>query len=228
MITIQYSYEKDLENYIKSYINHKYPDYGQGKLKIGSLVAAINEVNFDSEEINKEAVIAKELKKFTHINKTYLEIHENALSEAWQLREKEYIERLSKYFNVPNDIEATCYLTTVGMAPYNYKEKYFYTMMTSSLSRQLTTIAHEYMHLVLRNNFDDYLRNRGVDRQSILEINEALTVLLNYEFSDLFIVPDHNNKPSIEDLKSMVINMWQDKKNFDEILDKLIESRNST
>jgi hypothetical protein len=45
------------------------------------------------------------------------------------------------------------------------------------------------------------------------------------EFFDLFVAPDQNIKPSIQDLRQEVIKLWQDKRDFKYILDELIKIR---
>jgi hypothetical protein len=224
-LNFKYDIDKDLSNYDNNFLNHKYPSYGREKLNIGSLVPVINRTDFGKDDFDKLGFIKENLESFYKKNKSYFDDQLKFVESEWQKRGDEYQKRLEKYFNVKIDFDATCYLTTLGIAPYNVDQKYFYSIMTWSPARQITSIAHEYMHLVFRSNFDKYLTEKGMTQQDILEINEALTVLINFEFFDLFIVPDQNNKPTAQDLRVKTMELWEEQKPFKEILEAVIQMR---
>ena len=85
---------------------------------------------------------------------------------------------------------------------------------------------HESMHLVFLDNYERYLIDKGIDKQGILEINEALAVLLNWEFKEFLLFAENNKKPSTMDLQDEVVKLYKEKKTFIQILDRLIKLRN--
>lgn len=224
-IDFKYDIEKDLLNYRNNFLDHRYPDYGRENLNINSIVPEIGKIDFESFEGDKTEYIQATLEDFYNKNESYFIDQLKFISTEWKKREKAYQKRLAEYFGVTIGFDATAYLTTLSIAPYNVGQKLFYVIMPSNTARQMNNIAHEYMHLVFRENFDEFMTQCGMDRQAILEINESLTVLIGLEFFDLFIVPDNNTKPSIQDLKEIVVKLWHEKKAFPEILEALIAAR---
>jgi hypothetical protein len=84
---------------------------------------------------------------------------------------------------------------------------------------------HELMHIIFLENYESILAERGLSKQDILEINEALIELLNLEFSDLLVFKVYNNKPSAKDLAEIVVKEYNQGSDFQEILEKLIQAR---
>jgi hypothetical protein len=225
-ITILYDIEKDLQNYDNNYFHQRYPDYGRKDLDTAPwLWPSIKKRLNDTPEDEKLEIIRGYLEKRFQ-DKLVMKIAIKSLNEYWCTIERNYFDRLRRYMGIKKPIKnMKVFLTTLNICPYNKKENYFYTSFFASIALQTKTMMHESMHLVFLDNFEKYLVENGVNRQGVLEINEALTVLLNWEFKEFLLVPENNNKPSAKDLQEEVVAFYKQKKPFGEILDRLIELR---
>lgn len=221
-----YDLEKDLANYKQRYLKTGYRDYGyDGKLDLGSVIWPTQEREIlQANDEAKEAIVRKCLNEFSKEEKTMIEAQITALQTVWEEKEGRFIQRMEKYFGSPFNIsEYSVYFTSLGISPYNLREKTFMVRLISSLPEQIGTICHELMHLYFMNGFQIYLAQNGLDEDQILNINEALTILLNFEFSDYIVLPEKNKKPSTYPLQDEIVKMYRDGKEFPAILDRLIE-----
>jgi len=226
IIKIQYNLEKDLENYDYNYLSEKFPSYGRDDSDYAPRMwPAVKQKVADSDEVDKLPIIQKYLID-NFEGKQIVDSTIESVSEYWETIETGYFDKLCKFMNVSNDIKSIdVYITTMLKCPYNSYKNYFYISFFSSLAIQVESIMHESMHLVFRQNYDEYVTKHGVDEQGLLEINEALTVLLNFEFKEFLVAPAWNNKPSIKDLKKEMVIMCKAHKPFKEMLDTLIGMR---
>lgn len=220
-----YDLEKDFDNYKNAYLDFKYSKWGGEKPDLGSVIwppQARKILTVPKEE--QEEIVRKCLVEFSKEEKTMIEAQIKALEEVWAEKEGRFIQRMEKYFgsnfNVPSyDV----YMTSLGISPYSYQEQWFMVRLISSLPVQIGTICHELMHLYFMNSFQIYLAQRGLSHDQIMEINEAITILLNFEFSDYIILPEKNEKPTTYPLQNEIVKMYRDNKDFSVILDRLIE-----
>ena len=111
------------------------------------------------------------------------------LEESWRVVEKKYFETLSRIIQKPifkNNFG--CYFTTGLMCPYNEKEHWFMVSMWHSIPFSITTICHEVMHLQFLHYYKKYLVKKGLRKDQIENLKEALTFLLNEkEFDDIIL-----------------------------------------
>lgn len=90
--------------------------------------------------------------------------------------------------------DITAYLTTLGVCPYNTKEPSFMFSLFHPIPSALQTCGHEIMHLYFHKFYwEDAEKKIGYDKTSNLK--EALTVLLNHEFRDLWLYYDKGYGP---------------------------------
>jgi len=228
IVKFSYDIERDLKNYQNSLFDFKYSSYGRERPVVTGFLRPSFVKKLDNLSTTDEKLLfAKEyLENFSVERRDFIDIQIETLEKYWKLIERNYVNKLEKYFGVNIGFaSADCYLTTLTISPYNVKEKFFMTSFSKGLAAQINTIMHEFMHLVFRHNFDDYCVDKGVSQQGLLEINESLTTLLNYEFADFTITPAYNKKPSIEDLQRKVAELWREKRDFRYILDELIRMR---
>ena len=230
IINFKYSIEKDLNNYKNSWFEFKYPKYGRKTENLSvnqfifpSVIRAIEEANNEKDKID---LATRFLEKYYNKHKMVFQVLIDSLGSTWDEIENIYVEKLEKYFGKKNSIKhITCFFTTLTIAPYDLKSRTFMVSYFAGLPHQINTVMHEFMHLYFLSNYKDYLEERGLSNQSVLEINEAITVLLNYEFGDLIPVPAGNNKPTTLDLQEKIVIMWKEEKDFVEILEELIRMR---
>lgn len=228
LIKFSYNLEKDLKNYKNSVFEFKYPKYNKKiptvtNFLLPSFVKKLNE----TKDLEAKTKLTEEyLRNFEKKHSKFIEIQIKSLQEYWEGKESDYIKKIEEFFGVKVDFEkVNCHFTTLAISPYDVKNLSFMTSIFTSLARQTNTVMHEFMHLVFRTNFENYCLEKGLVKQAMLEINESFTVLLNYEFSDLIIIPADDMKESTLDLKSEIVKLWKEKKPFKVILDRLIEMR---
>ncbi|MEK6951931.1 MAG: hypothetical protein AABX29_02845 [Nanoarchaeota archaeon] len=143
------------------------------------------------------------------------------INSMWEIIEKEYFKRIEKVMKKPIYIKKfTGYLTTAGKCPYNLKENWFMINLFSSDLGALMTTGHELMHLQFHhyywNNFE-----KEVGKEKTADLKEALTVLLNLEFKDLWFIEDPGYEKH-KDLRNFVSDEWKKEKDFDLLLKKCI------
>ncbi|MDD5693588.1 MAG: hypothetical protein PHU86_03905 [Patescibacteria group bacterium] len=231
VLSFTYSKEKDLENYKNNFLNSKYPDYGRDEQKlkqsmasflVPSFVKKISDKNISEEQ--RIIDIKAYLEKFESKNRLFIDKNLGSIKAIWEDREKEYLKKLENYFGEKLPFEKIdVYYTTLTICPYNKKDSYFYITLWSNLATQITSICHETMHLYFLHNFADYCHKKGLSTQDILDLNEALTVTLNFIFFEILIVPEQNNKPSTFALQTHIASLCREKKDFKYILESSIE-----
>jgi hypothetical protein len=226
IITFNYTVEKDLQNYENNFLQQNYPDYGiKGFDTAPALWPSIKEQIVVAEEDKKREIVKQHLDDFSK-NSLSVSIEKEGLEKYWATMEAKYFKRLCEYMNIKESVTGiTAYFTTLSISPYSVPNRYFYISIFSSLPRQIKNILHESMHIIFRTEYDGHMTEKGLNKQAILEITEALVVLLNWEFKDFLLMPENNNKPSTLDLQEEVVKLWKNKENFSVILDKLIDMR---
>lgn len=227
-IQVKYDMLMDEANYKYSLIDKSYPTYGRSDVKVLPFFADELRILIDSvDDKNKKMRIVEAYLDKHYKNKYLFNQSAKNLEEAWNLISNGYTSRLLKYFEItkyaPEPV--TCYLTTLKLCPYDRVKRYFYTSCFTHIFDQVYTMMHELMHIIFLDNYEDYLISRGLSKQSILDINESLVELLNLEFSDLLMFKVVNNKPSAEDLMSIVVDSHKKQLKFREILELLIVAR---
>jgi hypothetical protein len=117
-----------------------------------------------------------------------------------------------------------CYYTTFPRGPYYMKKDFAWLLVPSGHStdklRYSSTILHEALHFQFHRYFWAYCKKCGLSFSRIDNIKEALTFLINEEFSDL-VAEDRGykvHKRFRRDLKMI----WRKDKNFERLLDKAI------
>ena len=151
-----------------------------------------------------------------------VEAFRTSVEKSWLGLNKEYFARLDRVTRKPiyaNNF--TAYITTVGRCPYNIKDNSFMLSIKRPLLQCLRTSGHELMHL----QFGYYFWNeiaKQIGNKKTADLSESLTVLLNPEFRDLWLVED-TGYPAHKQLRSFIEKEWNKKKDFDILLDKCVE-----
>lgn len=144
------------------------------------------------------------------------------VNKSWKSIEKEYFKRLENITGkkiISNDV--IVYITTAGRCPYDYKYEWFFVNYFSSFSQVLATCGHELMHFNFHQFFcNDVEKQIGKDKTS--DLKEALTMLLNIEFNDLWFVGDRGYEPHKE-LRKFIAKEWVKEKDFKKLLEKCID-----
>jgi hypothetical protein len=152
---------------------------------------------------------------------TQIGIFTRASQQAWDLIEEEYFKRLKKITGKKLNIKVIyAYPTLASRCPYDLKNKSFMVGFFSNMPMVLATAGHEIMHLHFHEHyFDDVVKEVGETKAH--DIKEALTVLLNVEFKDLWFVDDKGYEAH-QKLREFILKEWEKSKDFDKLLKKCI------
>lgn len=166
----------------------------------------------------------KQLEKYLKeiYNSNSIKIFEKAINQAWKSIEKEYFERVERITEKPLKIKKiTGYITTASRCPYSFKEKWFMIKYFSSIANALQIAGHEILHFHFYKNYWKQIE-KEIGRDKTEDLKEALTVLLNLEFNDLWFVID-KGYDSHQKLRKFITKQWKKEKNFGVLLDKCIK-----
>ncbi len=163
------------------------------------------------------------------LNKTMSEVHNSTLindisktaQKSWNQINDEYFRRLKKIMKKPICSEKfTGYLTISGRCPYNPEKDYFMFGMFRGIPSILHTAGHEIMHIQFHKTYWEKVE-KELGYNKTHDLKEALTILLNLEFKDLWFSEDYGY-PNHKKLRAFIEKEWEKKKDFGVLLDKCI------
>ncbi|MCX6749228.1 MAG: hypothetical protein NTW17_00585 [Candidatus Pacearchaeota archaeon] len=175
-------------------------------------------------------------KKFEEVNdklgRYQQRIHSNILipsivrsfNESWKEINDLFFERLEKLMKKSFQGEkVTGYLTIISRCPYNYnvRDPSFYVPLFGGIPIAMRTTGHEIMHIHFHNTYWKEIKEK-IGEKKTSDLKEALTVLLNLEFKDLWIIPD-NGYPQHQELRKFIEKTWKEVNDFDLLLKRCIE-----
>lgn len=142
------------------------------------------------------------------------------VEKAWSKIEKEYFHRMDRIMKHKYQKDSTAYLTTSRYSPYDEKEGWFMFGFFYPICNALKTCGHELMHFYFH---DFYWSNveKEIGKDKTWHLKEALTVLLNLEFRDLWFAHD-DGKKAHEELRNFIAEEWKKEKDFDKLLEKCV------
>ncbi len=150
-----------------------------------------------------------------------IQIEINSLEEYWREIEQEFFKRMDNLMNKDFDEDIIAYLTTLGICPYDSDEPSFMFSLFYSLPHQLQTCGHEIMHLYFHKFYWDEVESQ-IGKEKTGDLKEALSVLLNTEFRDLWFAEDYGYEPH-KKLRDFILEEWKKEKDFKKLLGKCIE-----
>jgi hypothetical protein len=165
----------------------------------------------------------KELAKIlSPIHNSYIiELDVKSVEEAWMKIEEEFFRRMDKIMKHEYTKNINAYLTTAKGCPYDEDEPSFMFSLRSSLPDKLMISGHEIMHLYFHKFYWDKIEKR-IGKEKTDDLKEALTVLLNIEFKDLWFSEDKGYEPHKE-LREFIVKSWGEEKDFDKLIKKCIK-----
>jgi len=151
-----------------------------------------------------------------------IEAFRTSVEKSWMGLNQEYFSRLEKVTrrSIYTD-NFTAYITTVGRCPYNVKDNSFMLSIKRPLLQCLRTSGHELMHLQFSHYFWDEVEAQ-IGNVKTADLNESLTILLNPEFGDLWLVGDRGY-PAHQELRKFISMEWKKNPDFDVLLEKCVE-----
>jgi len=154
-------------------------------------------------------------------NSGMIEIFVKAMQEAWNKINEEFFKRLERITKRKFKFEkVSAYITTVMRCPYDFEEPYFMFSFFRDLASAINTCGHELLHIQFHNTYWPKIEKQ-IGKEKTGDLKEALTVLLNLEFRDLWFVDDRGYEPHKE-LRQFIEKQWTKKKDFDVLMKKCV------
>ncbi len=225
--TFTYNLDRDLNNYRQSVLNwqrtdHDTQDVQEQVYKQLPIELQNNLENTLSDE-EKLQVVRTFLEAQKGIHGDLYQLSTATLETAWELRQKQIIERLETLFEEPFGFEKIAVnFTTLPIRPYNFEKRYLMVGFQQSLFSQLKTIVHELFHFMLHAHYDKYLEDKIDNFEHYETIKEALTVFINSDFLDLVMVAD-KGYPKEQQLRQQLLQLDREEYDFEGVLDFLVE-----
>lgn len=113
--------------------------------------------------------------------------------------------------------------TSAGLRPYDTKNNWFMVSATEDFSRQLTGICHELLHLQVSHYYGVYCLKNGLNEKQFLDLNEALTFLLNESKFKKYSLMKDGGYPKHKNLRKNLAKFWGENKDFKKLIDNAIE-----
>lgn len=226
-ITFSYSITKDTDNWIRRFYDQKNTSFAPAKDIIKKYPPALV-VKMQSAKNRKEAskvvrgYLQNDLKNGKKMPLIKQEL--KAARGAWKLRENDFFAVLQNLLERPLYTEKfNAYLTTFFRCPYSENENWFMVNFWSSLPEQMTTVAHEILHLQFLNQYRLLLETNGLNENQIQNLKEALTFILNEkEFFSILLKPDSGYEEHAI-LRKNLKNLWNETRAFHLFLPEAIK-----
>jgi len=216
-VTFKFDKEKDLQNNFFAINFNSKLEEGRNFNNIPHLEKACKGKSFEE--------CREEIEKFHQkiYNSFLIEEITNSFQNAWNKINDEFFKRLEKVTGNKFPFEeVNAYITTQSLCPYNHKKGNFMISIWSSVPSGLRISAHELMHLDFHNNDWENVEDK-IGKEKTEGLKEALTILLNLEFRDLWFVKDKGK--SLEEqqkLREFIKKEWLKEKNYKSLLEKCV------
>jgi hypothetical protein len=215
---VKYSQEKDINNYIHSVWHFSYQKYGREGMEEKLL-------KYFPEEFKAQIRKAKTKEEATQIIKNYLDNLPQSFKDQTPVlavgiekvlndHKLEIVDLLeSVYQNKFPFNTITVFLTTLGICPYDYEEKWFMSRRSNSIEGHLNTTKHELNHFMFYFYYLEKLIKDGLSNEKIEILKEAFAIFTN---------PEGNNKPDVKELEVFI--QSQQDRTINQIIELCLES----
>lgn len=221
-VKISYSVEADAKNWLRIW-NKQKSTFGISQKYVIDFIPKELRVSLGKKTEEQKLVSITAYLKEQKTLISYLKNEADALQLFWNKYEAAYIKVLEKttekkIFGTSISVQ----LTSASLCPYDEKHNWFMVSGYGSLGAQITTIAHETMHLQFIHWYKTVCFAEGLSPQQFEDLKESLTVLLNAdEFSKIIVCPDRGYERHIKFRKKIEI-VWKKKLSFEQFLKKVI------
>ena len=163
----------------------------------------------------------KQLVKPLHDSKL-LSFTADMVQKAWNNIESEYFNRLEKITGKSLGIpKITAYLTTVQRCPYSVENNWYMFNAFGNIFSNLLVSGHELMHFHFHKYYYKNVQKK-IGKDKTEELKEALSVMLNLEFRDLWVIPD-TGYPNHKELRTFIEPQWTKNKDFDKLVNSCVD-----
>lgn len=200
MFKVIYSQDKDIMNYLNSVWNFSYRKYGRRNMSNRLLKFFPDDfrIGIKKSKTKDEAIIVikKYLESLPKKFSNQMPIISAGLEKIINKKKKDIINLLESVYESPFPFKkVTIYLTTVGIFPYNFKERWIMSHYANSIDGHIKTIKHELNHFMFYYYYQEELKKQGISIKGIEELKEALAIFTN---------PEGNKKPSVKKIENFI------------------------
>jgi DNA-binding Lrp family transcriptional regulator len=128
------------------------------------------------------------------------------IKQKWDLIQEEAIDRLDKLFEGKLLFDITAYLSLNERCSYNYKEKYFFIYAYAKNTNLI--ILHELLHFYTLTFIAPIFKENKIPKEKFYDFNEAITFILNTNFSDLLEGDKDLGYEKQKQLRSLLEKQW--------------------
>lgn len=140
--------------------------------------------------------------------------------ENWDKISDPAIERLNKLFEALPVWDVTVYLTLNDRCAYNFQQKYFFVYLDSPSTNSI--IIHELLHFYTYEYFTTQFTQKGISYENFNDYKEALTFIINTNFSDLIDGYFESGYKKQEKLRQQLEKMWPECSTIIELTNKYL------
>lgn len=215
---VEYSVEKDTIPYLKAVWKMQYKSFGRTNLRERLLSSKPEQFQKDIKKAKTEEeakkVIGSYLESRLKIKKAEIDKKICDIQKVLEDNKEVIIKTLESTFNkdFPFD-EISIYLTTAGICPYNFENRWFMIYSNADTQTVVDVAIHELNHFMFFYYYFDDLKKGGINPNKLLVLKEALVVLSGN---------NTDNKPETVELKQVLKSM--EGKPMDEIIEIAIKS----
>jgi hypothetical protein len=197
---VSYSREKDINNYLNSVWKFSYQKHGREGMENKLL-------KWFPEEFKEKITNAQTKEDATTIIENYLDNLSQSFKDQTPVivigvekilndHQAEIVGLLESVYGKKFPFETiTVFLTSLGICPYNYEERWFMSRRSNSIEGHIDTTKHELNHFMFYYYYSDALAKKGLLKEKIEKLKEAFAILTN---------PEGNNKPEVKELEEYV------------------------
>lgn len=176
-----------------------------------------------NHELNRQ-VVEQFLEHFIRNSEIDVDRTSNAISEEWRNLEADFVKRSDAIFGIHSNFwPVTGYLTTNSRCTYQIEKGEFFVYLLSS--SPIANVMHELFHFYTWYAFHQRLDEYGVDRGAYNDFKEALTVLLNVEFTDLMQGAIDRGYPQHVKLREDIDTLWRRDRSLTSIVEDLFGNK---
>lgn len=196
-IHFKYNLEMEWDNFQRGLCSKNHP----GVLPKLAQEMADNNLNFNDKKVFSDFIQKKTLSLSLNPTKKISEIE-----KSWKKIEIESVKRMDKLFGQSLNHNITVYLTINSRCGYNIEQHYFFVNCFSKNTNLI--ILHELLHFYTYQNILPMFKEKNLNREQFNDFKEALTVLLNSNFSDLLEGDIDQGYEKQQDLRKYIKINW--------------------
>lgn len=179
---VNYSIEKDMIPYLNVIWRMQYKSFGRDNLRERLLSSKPEQFQKDIKKAKTEEDAKKVVTSYleTRFKARKTEIDKKIYDIQMSIDQNKVfiLDTLENTFNkkFPFD-EISIYLTTAGICPYNFEERWFMVYSNADTQRVVGVATHELNHFMFFYYYLNDLQERGLDKYKLMVLKEALPVL---------------------------------------------------